>query len=84
MTISGGLVGGERSARGEVRKPTATTRRRVRVWFGNHVVIDRTGELPEIAHYYLGMKRRYASLLVTVEPISETTSLSAARNPAKP
>jgi hypothetical protein len=52
----------------EMRKPNASTRR-VRVWFGTHVLVDRSGELPEIAHYYLGMKRRYASLVVTIEPI---------------
>jgi hypothetical protein len=44
----------------------------VRVWFGSHVLVDRTGELPEIARYYLGMKKRYASLLVTIEPTSQT------------
>jgi hypothetical protein len=55
----------------DVPKPSTSGCRRVRVWFSSHVLVDRTGELPEIAHYYLGMKRRYASLVVTSEPVAQ-------------
>lgn len=46
-----------------------TGRRRVRVWFGEHVVADYNAE-PEMANRYAAaMSRRFASLRVTNDPM---------------
>lgn len=44
------------------------TKRRVRVWFGEHVIADYTAEPADALRYQAGMARRFASLRTTVEP----------------
>ncbi|MER7244906.1 hypothetical protein [Kribbella sp. NPDC000426] len=44
------------------------TERRVRVWFGVHVIADYTGEPAAALRYQAAMSRRFASLRVTIEP----------------
>lgn len=44
--------------------------RRVRVWFGAHVIEDHV-DLPDpAASYEAAMRRRFAGLLVTNEPVA--------------
>ncbi|MDX6237623.1 MAG: hypothetical protein QOG10_2438 [Kribbellaceae bacterium] len=44
-------------------------RRRVRVWFGSHVIANYCAE-PELAERYAAaMDRRFAGLMVTNEPL---------------
>ncbi|MET7278694.1 hypothetical protein ABZS29_10735 [Kribbella sp. NPDC005582] len=40
-------------------------RRRVRVWFGEHVIAQYVAEAPLAARYEQAMKRRFAGLKVT-------------------
>ncbi|GAB3823082.1 hypothetical protein [Kribbella italica] len=42
--------------------------RRVRVWFGEHVIADYTAEPAEAVRYQAAMTRRFYSLRVTIEP----------------
>ncbi|MEU4194883.1 hypothetical protein AB0E69_23495 [Kribbella sp. NPDC026611] len=49
----------------DVPPPTA---RRVRVWFGEHVIADYTAEPADAIRYQAGMTRRFASLRITIEP----------------
>jgi hypothetical protein len=50
--------------------PAAVTqRRRVRVWFGDHVVADYQAEADLADRYAAAMSRRFAGLRVTSEPI---------------
>lgn len=44
-------------------------RRRVRVWFGDHVVADYQAETELADRYAAAMSRRFAGLRVTSEPI---------------
>ena len=46
-------------------------RRRVRVWFGDHVVADYRAEAELAARYAEAMSRRFAGLRVTSDPILE-------------
>lgn len=45
----------------------APSTRRVRVWFGEHVVADYAAEPDRAAQYEEAMQRRYAGLRVTNE-----------------
>ncbi|MGC4942336.1 hypothetical protein [Kribbella sp. DT2] len=57
-------------------EPPLPTDRRVRVWFGEHVIAEYTDE-PEVAlHYQAAMTRRFASLRVTIEPAVSDADLS--------
>jgi len=47
-------------------------RRRVRVWFGDHVVADYRAEAELADRYAAAMSRRFAGLRVTSEPIPDT------------
>ncbi|MEV0801660.1 hypothetical protein AB0I34_28460 [Kribbella sp. NPDC050281] len=47
-------------------------RRRVRVWFGDHVVADYRAEAELAERYAEAMSRRFAGLRVTSDPISDT------------
>jgi hypothetical protein len=49
----------------EMRLPTD---RRVRVWFGEHVIAEYTDEPEAALQYQAAMTRRFASLRVTIEP----------------
>jgi hypothetical protein len=44
------------------------TERRVRVWFGEHVIADYTAVPADALRYQAGMTRRLASLRITIEP----------------
>ncbi|NEA30159.1 hypothetical protein [Streptomyces sp. SID13031] len=50
--------------------PAGAQRRRVRVWFGDHVVADYWAEADVADRYAAAMSRRFAGLKVTSEPIS--------------
>jgi hypothetical protein len=47
-------------------------RRRVRVWFGDHVVADYRAEADLADRYAAAMSRRFAGLRVSSEPIPES------------
>jgi hypothetical protein len=47
-------------------------RRRVRVWFGDHVVADYRAEAELAERYAAALSRRFAGLRVTSEPIPDT------------
>lgn len=44
-------------------------RRRVRVWFGDHVIADYCAEPALAARYAAAMERRFAGLRVTNDPV---------------
>jgi hypothetical protein len=46
-------------------------RRRVRVWFGDHVVADYRAEAELADRYAEAMSRRFAGLRVTSDPIPD-------------
>jgi hypothetical protein len=46
-------------------------RRRVRVWFGEHVVADYRAEVEAAERYAVAMSRRFAGLRVTNDPLPE-------------
>ncbi|MFG1912417.1 hypothetical protein [Kribbella sp. NPDC048928] len=46
-------------------------RRRVRVWFGDHVVADYRAEAELAERYAAAMSRRFAGLRVTSDPLPE-------------
>jgi hypothetical protein len=46
------------------------TDRRVRVWFGEHVIAEYTDEPEAALKYQAAMTRRFASLRVTIEPVA--------------
>jgi hypothetical protein len=48
---------------------TPATHRRVRVWFGAHPISDHTATAEQAAQYEVAMRRRFASLRVTSEPV---------------
>ncbi|TCC46546.1 hypothetical protein E0H75_26155 [Kribbella capetownensis] len=54
-----------------------STDRRVRVWFGEHVIADYTAEPAKALRYQAGMTRRFASLRVTIEPAAPLGSPDA-------
>lgn len=47
-------------------------RRRVRVWFGDHVVADYRAEAELAERYAAAMSRRFAGLRVTSDPVPDT------------
>jgi hypothetical protein len=55
----------------EPREPLESLepRRRVRVWFGSHVIADHIAEATTAARYEQAMRRRFACLQVTNEPV---------------
>ncbi|MDX2972359.1 hypothetical protein [Kribbella solani] len=52
--------------------------RRVRVWFGEHVIADYTAEVADAIKYQAGMTRRFASLRITLEPATSAVDEDAA------
>lgn len=46
-----------------------SSRRHVRVWFGPHVIAQKVTGVVAAAHYEAAMKRRFAALQVTNEPV---------------
>ncbi len=47
-------------------------RRRVRVWFGEHVIAQYVAEAPLAARYEQAMRRRFAGLKVTNDLLGPT------------
>jgi hypothetical protein len=47
--------------------------RRVRVWFGAHPIADHIAAEDQAAQYEEAMRRRFASLRVTSEPVLSNT-----------
>jgi hypothetical protein len=47
----------------------AASHRRVRVWFGAHPIADHIAAEDQAAQYEEAMRRRFASLRVTSEPV---------------
>ena len=43
--------------------------RRVRVWFGEHVIADYVAEPERAARYAVAMDRRFAGLKITNDPV---------------
>ncbi|HEY0691923.1 MAG TPA: hypothetical protein VGD71_23120 [Kribbella sp.] len=59
-------------------------RRRVRVWFGSHVIASYSAE-PELAQRYAAaMARRFAGLKVTDEPLQPDGAVSVTLAPELP
>ncbi|MER7245804.1 hypothetical protein [Kribbella sp. NPDC000426] len=52
--------------------------RRVRVWFGEHVIADYTAEPTTAIQYQAAMTRRFASLRITIEPVTVSADEDAA------
>jgi len=50
------------------------THRRVRVWFGGHPIADHIADSEQAVHYEEAMRRRFASLRVTSEPVLVDTT----------
>lgn len=57
---------------------SAPAERRVRVWFGEHVIADYTAEPADALRYQAGMTRRFASLRITIEPVTAAMDEDAA------
>jgi len=47
---------------------STTPRRRVCVWFGEHLIAERTTDPDEADRFEAGMRNRFKSLRVTNEP----------------
>jgi hypothetical protein len=58
---------------------TSAPHRRVRVWFGAHPIADHTAVADQAAQYEEAMRRRFASLRVTSEPVLATTAPERSR-----
>ncbi|MER7244447.1 hypothetical protein [Kribbella sp. NPDC000426] len=54
------------------------TDRRVRVWFGEHVIAEYTAEPAKAIRYQAAMTRRFYSLRVTIEPAIPAVNQDAA------
>lgn len=55
-------------------------RRKVRVWFGEHVIAQYVAEAPLAARYEQAMRRRFACLRVTNDVLGAASSSPEARN----
>jgi len=53
-----------------------STDRRVRVWFGEHIIAEYTAEPETAMRYQAAMTRRFANLRVTIEPAVPDADLS--------
>ncbi|TDD28546.1 hypothetical protein E1218_06925 [Kribbella turkmenica] len=54
-------------------------RRRVRVWFGEHVIAQYVAEAPLAARYEQAMRRRFAGLRVTNDVLGAASPSPEAR-----
>lgn len=54
--------------------------RRVRVWFGEHVIADYTAEPADALRYQAAMTRRFGSLRITIEPATVAVDEDAANS----
>lgn len=57
-------------------EPPLPTDRRVRVWFGEHVIADYTAEPAKALECQMAMTRRFYGLRVTTEPAVSDADLS--------
>lgn len=55
-------------------QPLTADRRRVRVWFGEHVIADYIAEPALAERYAAAMDRRYAGLKITNDPVPLTAA----------
>jgi hypothetical protein len=55
----------------------AAPQRRVRVWFGAHPIADHVADAEQAAQYEAAMRRRFASLRVTSEPVFDHSGVEA-------
>jgi len=62
---------------------TLGTRRthRVRVWFGQHLIADHLADHEQASLYAQAMRRRFAGLRVTVDPLDDGRILVPDRGP---
>ena len=72
----GALMSGDDAIRPFLNR-AGTQRRRVRVWFGDHVVADYQAEADLADRYAAAMSRRFAGLRVTSEPIRRRSDTPA-------
>ena len=84
IVAGGGLrVDGSRHRAGGARQMTTLvdasqpSERRVRVWFGEHVIAEYTAEPAKAIRYQAAMTRRFFSLRVTIEPAIPVVNLDA-------
>lgn len=56
------------------------TDRRVRVWLGEHVIADYTAEPATAIQYQAAMTRRFASLRITIKPVTAAVDKDAANS----
>jgi hypothetical protein len=59
---------------------TSAPHRRVRVWFGANPIADHTAVADEAAQYEEAMRRRFACLRVTSEPVLVTSATAPERS----
>ena len=57
-----------------VTSAAAASKRRVRVWFGEHPIFDYTSLPAAAERYEHAMRRRFVGLRVTNEPVGERPS----------
>jgi hypothetical protein len=62
---------------------TAASHRRVRVWFGAHPIADHTATADLATQYEEAMRRRFASLRVTSEPVLVDTRGDSMAEPGR-
>jgi hypothetical protein len=62
----------ERSTAMTEHQATLAPRRRVRVWFGSHVIADYRAEADLAERYEAAMARRFSGLKITVDDLPET------------
>ena len=58
------------------RVALAVPDRRVRVWFGEHKIVEHVADAVDAARFEAAMRRRFASLRVTNEPVISDAELS--------
>ena len=82
----GALMSGDRASTDPVpivRPVAGTPRRRVRVWFGDHVVADYQAEADLADRYAAAMSRRFGGLRVTSEPVPPSDPSPGRRLPGE-
>lgn len=62
---------------------TPASHRRVRVWFGAHPIADHTATADLAAQYEEAMRRRFASLRVTSEPVLQDNKVDSTAEPGR-
>ncbi len=52
-------------------EPEKHLRRRVRVWFGSHVIADYRADADLAERYVAAMSRRFTGLRITIDPVPD-------------